>query len=59
VVNMSVADAIGRVLQTATINVFQGENSHTVDLSGIASGIYLLRLEGSHVHATSKIVIKD
>ena len=59
VVNISVADAIGRILQTATINVFQGENSHTVDLSGIAPGIYLLRLEGSHVHATSKIVIKN
>jgi hypothetical protein len=59
VVNISVADAIGRVLLTVTINVFQGENSHTVDLSGIASGIYLLRLEGSNIHATSKIVIKN
>ena len=58
-VNISVVDAIGRTLQTTTIEIIQGENNNIVDLSGIAPGIYLLRLEGSHVHATSKIVIKD
>lgn len=59
IVVISLIDMVGKTAYKTSIELHQGENSHTVDLSGIASGIYLLRLEGSNIHATSKIVIKN
>ncbi|MBO7441678.1 MAG: T9SS type A sorting domain-containing protein, partial [Paludibacteraceae bacterium] len=59
IVVISLIDMVGKTTYKTSIELHQGENSHTVDLSGIASGIYLLRLEGSNIHATSKIVIKN
>ncbi len=59
VIRISVVDAIGKTIRVATMEVCPGQNSNSINLSGIVPGIYILRMEGTHSHEILKIVIKD
>ncbi len=56
---LSVVDVMGRTIRVSTMEIIPGYNSDTVDLTGIASGIYMLSMEGAHMNGKYKIVIKD
>ncbi|MCQ2191024.1 MAG: GDSL-type esterase/lipase family protein [Paludibacteraceae bacterium] len=59
IVKVSVVDAMGRTIRVATMEIAPGYNHETVDLTGIESGIYMLKLDGTHMNGRYKIVIKD
>lgn len=59
IVKVSVVDAIGRTIRVATMEITSGYNHETIDLTGIESGIYMLKLDGTHTNVRYKIVIKD
>ncbi len=44
---LTVLDALGRVVSSATLPANSGTAIHTLDLSGVATGVYLLRLSNA------------
>ncbi len=57
--NISLVNAIGRTIYVADREANPGKNTSTLDLTGIAAGIYILKIEGSFTHETFRIVIKE
>jgi len=58
VYNLLVIDAAGRRMESRQINVMSGVNVAELDLSGYASGIYNLMLQGDDFTAQQRLVVE-
>lgn len=58
VYNLLVIDAAGRLMESRQINVMSGVNVAELDLSGYASGIYNLMLQGDDFTAQQRLVVE-
>ena len=54
-----VYDAMGRVVEKDNLVTFEGENNLSLDLTGIANGIYFLYMEGENGAYTKKFYLSD
>lgn len=57
-VKMLIADITGKCVKGGTFHVSTGENKFTVDLSGLTSGIYSIRLANGLFAESRKLVIE-
>ncbi len=55
---ISISDLNGRILKTETSSLHEGEQTMNFALPQMASGIYLLNLEGEHFRSVEKILIR-
>ncbi|MDD3921712.1 MAG: T9SS type A sorting domain-containing protein, partial [Eubacteriales bacterium] len=56
-VKMKFYDLAGRVVKTTTLNLSAGENTASVNLSGLAEGIYVVQAENAGSVLSRKIVV--
>lgn len=56
--HISIADVLGRRLYETTVTAAQWNNTTTLQVSGIASGVYFIRLDIGGVRHTEKIVFE-
>lgn len=56
---LTLVNSVGKTVRIETIEIHTGDNVATVDLNGIAKGVYILKMEGSHTHETSRVIIKE
>lgn len=55
---LTLLDALGRPVRTATINLATTDTTYPLDLTGLAPGLYLLRLEAGGTTATQRLVVE-
>jgi hypothetical protein len=58
VLNAQVIDMSGRTVRTASVNATQGTSRHQLDLTGMAEGIYMVRLNGTNGTLTQKVILQ-
>ncbi|MDO7851083.1 beta strand repeat-containing protein [Hymenobacter convexus] len=56
VTQLSVLDALGRVVASEVLPANNGTTTHALDLSGMATGVYLLRLSNANGVETRRLV---
>ncbi|MDO7848805.1 T9SS type A sorting domain-containing protein [Hymenobacter sp. M29] len=56
VTQLSVLDALGRVIASEVLPANNGTTTHALDLSGVATGVYLLRLSNADGVETRRLV---
>ncbi len=56
-VQMKFYDLAGRVVKTTTLNMSAGENTASVNLTGLAEGIYVVQAENAGTTLSRKIVV--
>jgi hypothetical protein len=54
---LSIVDATGRAVRSSRIEVVEGANRRPVDLGGLASGVYLVRIDGIGHPATTPVTV--
>lgn len=59
VVTLSLVNAMGSTVFVATVEVLPGNNVSTIDLSGVETGIYMLKMEGQHIFEMTKLIVKN
>lgn len=58
VVNYTLTDLTGQEINAGSLNLVSGKNSHTIDLTNFANGIYLFNLTGEGQSFSKKLIIK-
>jgi hypothetical protein len=56
--DMILSDMTGKVLIRKEIELNPGQNSETIDVSNLASGVYLLTFKSYDINHTISIVVK-
>lgn len=54
---LTLVDVAGNVVRSERITTVQGANRHSIDLDGLASGVYVVRLEGNGAQASASVAI--
>ena len=49
----------GKILQTKELDLHQGENTKTISIQGISSGIYFLKISGDQINTVKKVIIEN
>lgn len=57
-ISIEITDITGRLIRSENIGYIQRDFNHTMDLTGIPKGTYLLRILGAHAVETQKINIQ-
>lgn len=55
--NLLLSDLTGRIVLQKVVNALAGTTHETLDLTGVAEGIYFLRLKGDHESAAVRVVV--
>ena len=58
VVEVVVMNAVGQVVKTTKVQGTVGENAVRIDLSGIASGIYMVNVKAGESQTTKKLIVE-
>jgi hypothetical protein len=52
----TITDIVGKIVQTETLNAVEGTNSYQMDLSNVATGVYLLSIHDGESVITQRVV---
>lgn len=58
VLNLSVLSVTGAEVLSQSLSVMQGSNRHQLDVEGLPSGLYLIRLSGAAQQSTLRVVVQ-
>ena len=56
---ISVIGITGKIISRETIETIPGRNNYQTNLSGMASGVYMISVEGNGIHHVAKIIVKQ
>ena len=57
-VNISVYNTVGQVVKTSSANGNVGENTISIDLNGISTGIYMVTVKVGNASTTKKLIVE-
>ncbi len=57
-VTLKICDAVGKFFYSTIYKNFNGEINETIDLSGLAKGIYIIEVVGTRTKETKKLVLQ-
>lgn len=58
VLNLQLLSVTGAEVMTRQMNVIPGQNRHQLDVHGLPSGLYLLRVNGAEKQSTMRVVVQ-
>lgn len=58
-ITLEVSDVLGRVLRTEVHEAASGRQSHSMNLSGLPAGMYLIRLRADEIAITRRVVLTN
>ena len=56
--NLKVTNSLGQIIYSQALLLKQGNQTHTIDMANIESGIYFVTINGDSFQASNKIIIK-
>jgi hypothetical protein len=57
--NISIIGITGKIISQETIETISGRNNYQTSLSGMASGVYMISVEGNGIHHVAKFIVKQ
>mgnify|MGYP003461096034 FL=1 len=57
--NISIIGITGKIISQETIETIPGRNNYQTSLSGMASGVYMISVEGNGIHHVAKFIVKQ
>jgi hypothetical protein len=57
-VEVTVLNAVGQAVKTVKVQGTVGENNFRLDLSGIATGIYMVNIKADNAQTTKKLIVE-
>jgi len=58
VLNAQVMDLSGRIVVSNAVSATQGTSRHRLDLTGLAEGVYMVRISGTQGALTQKVILR-
>lgn len=56
--NYQLMDVTGKVVINKTVTVTEGDNTHTIDITGFAKGVYMLHVSSIYKTENVRVVVQ-